>query len=166
MSADFSPSSKRAILTISCPDKTGIVAAVSGFLAGQGLFITESSHFGDSLTGRFFMRTVFDASTVRSLDALRAEFAAVAARFGMEWRIDDAAKRDRVLIMVSRFDHCLNDLLYRYRTGALAIDIPAIVSNHSDLASLAEWHRIPFHHLPVTAATRKPPMIRRNVTAR
>ena len=154
MSADFSPSSKRAILTISCPDKTGIVAAVSGFLAGQGLFITESSHFGDSLTGRFFMRTVFDASTVRSLDALRAEFAAVAARFGMEWRIDDAAKRDRVLIMVSRFDHCLNDLLYRYRTDALAIDIPAIVSNHSDLASLAEWHRIPFHHLPVTAATK------------
>jgi formyltetrahydrofolate deformylase len=72
----------------------------------------------------------------------------------MEWRIDDAAKRDRVLIMVSRFDHCLNDLLYRYRTGALAIDIPAIVSNHSDLASLAEWHRIPFHHLPVTAATK------------
>jgi formyltetrahydrofolate deformylase len=150
----MSVESQRAILTISCPDKTGIVAAVSGFLAGQALFITESSHFGDPLTGRFFMRTVFDASSVRSLDGLRTEFAAVAARFAMEWRIDDAARRDRVLIMVSRFDHCLNDLLYRYRTGALTVDIPAIVSNHPDLAPLAEWHRVPFHHLPVTPATK------------
>jgi formyltetrahydrofolate deformylase len=150
----MSVESQRAILTISCPDKTGIVAAVSGFLAGQALFITESSHFGDPLTGRFFMRTVFDASSVRSLDDLRTEFAAVAARFAMEWRIDDAARRDRVLIMVSRFDHCLNDLLYRYRTGALTVDIPAIVSNHPDLAPLAEWHRVPFHHLPVTPATK------------
>jgi formyltetrahydrofolate deformylase len=146
--------SPRAILTISCTDKTGIVAAVAGFLAALGIFITESSHFGDAATGCFFMRTVFDTSAAPPLPALRREFAAVAERFGMQWRIDDAAKRDRVLILVSRFDHCLADLLYRHRTGALPIEIPAIVSNHRDVAPLAEWQRIPFHHLPVTPATK------------
>jgi formyltetrahydrofolate deformylase len=145
---------QRAILTISCPDRTGIVAAVSGFLADKDLFITESSHFGDLATGRFFMRTMFDKAGGLALDALRADFAAIANRFGMEWRIDDASRRARILIMVSRFDHCLNDLLYRYRTGSLVVEIPAIVSNHPDLAPLAEWHGIPFHHLPVTPETR------------
>ncbi len=149
------PVFSHAILTISCTDTTGIVAAVSGFLARQGIFIVESSHFGDLTTGRFFMRTVFDASAVPSLDRLRDDFATIAEGFSMRWRIDDATRRDRVLIMVSRFDHCLNDLLYRYRTGALAIEIPAIVSNHSDLAPLAEWHRIPFHYLPVTPANKR-----------
>jgi formyltetrahydrofolate deformylase len=143
-----------AILTASCPDTTGIAAAVSGFLAGRGLFITESAHFGDPATRRFFMRTVFEMSDMASLPGLRAEFATIAARFAMEWRIDDAARRDRVLILVSRFDHCLNDLLYRYRTGALAIDIPAIVSNHGELARLSEWHGIPFRYMPVTADTK------------
>jgi formyltetrahydrofolate deformylase len=141
-----------AILTVSCPDKTGIVAAVSGFLAGHGMFITESSHFGDPTTGGFFMRTVFQ--TNGSLDQLRREFARVAESFDMRWRMDDAARRQRVLILVSRFDHCLNDLLYRYRTGALAVDIPAVVSNHPDLAPLAEWHGIAFRHLPVTPKTK------------
>ena len=150
-----SPRSVSAILTISCPDTVGIVAAVSGFLSGQDCFIVESSHFGDATTGRFFMRTVFAAPATAPLGDLRQGFAAVASRFGMQWRIDDAARRDRVLILVSRFDHCLNDLLYRYRTGALAIEISAIVSNHPDLASLAEWHRIPYHHLPVTAASKR-----------
>jgi formyltetrahydrofolate deformylase len=147
--------SPRAILTISCVDTTGIVAAVAGFLAARGIFITESSHFGDAATGRFFMRTVFDTSAAPALPALHAEFAAIAQRFRMQWRIDDVAKRDRVLILVSRFDHCLADLLYRYRTGTLPIEIPAIVSNHSDVAALAEWHRIPFHHLPVTPPTKQ-----------
>jgi formyltetrahydrofolate deformylase len=144
----------RAILTASCSDTTGIVAAVAGFLAAKGLFITESSHFGDPATGRFFMRTVFDVSALPSLARLREDFAAVAQGFGMDWQIFDARKRARLLVLVSRFDHCLNDLLYRYRTGSLAVDIPAIVSNHADLAPLAEWHGVPFHHLPVDAATR------------
>ena len=138
-----SSSAARAILTASCPDTMGIVAAVAGFLSGQGLFITESAHFGDPVSGRFFMRTVFDLSPAAELERLRREFAAVAARFGMDWRMDDTTKSDRVLILVSRFDHCLNDLLYRYRTGALRVDIPAIVSNHPDLAPLAEWHHVP-----------------------
>lgn len=154
MSASSSPAAQ-AILTASCPDTTGIVAAVAGFLAGQGLFITESAHFGDPTSGRFFMRTVFDHSSPATLDRLRREFAPVAAPFGMDWRMDETAKRDRLLILVSRFDHCLNDLLYRYRTGALPVDIPAIVSNHPDLAPLAEWHHVPFHHLPVTPETKR-----------
>jgi formyltetrahydrofolate deformylase len=144
-----------AILTVSCPDTVGIVAAVSGFLAGQQIFIVESSHYGDPATRRFFMRSVFELPP-QGVAPLRDGFKPIAERFGMEWRIDEASRRERVLIMVSRFDHCLNDLLYRYRTGALAIEIPAIVSNHPDLAPLADWHRIPFHHLPVTSATREP----------
>jgi formyltetrahydrofolate deformylase len=144
-----------AILTALCPDTTGIVAAVAGFLAERGVFITESSHFGDPDTRHFFMRTVFDLANVPSLTGLRADFAGVAGRFGMVWRIDEAASRSRLLILVSRFDHCLNDLLYRYRTGALAVEIPAIVSNHPDLAPLADWHHVPFHHLPVTPATKR-----------
>jgi formyltetrahydrofolate deformylase len=143
-----------AILTISCPDATGIVAAVSGFLAGKGIFIIESSHFGDRLTGRFFMRTMFEPGD-QPLDALRRGFVAVAEKFGMAWQMDDAQERDRVLILVSRFDHCLNDLLYRYRKGALPIVIPAIVSNHPDLKPLADWHCVPFHHLPVTKETKR-----------
>ena len=143
-----------AVLTAACPDKTGIVAAVAGFLAERDLFITESSHFGDPMTGRFFMRTVFESGGAPGLAHLRGDFAAIAGRFGMEWPIDDAGKRDRLLVLVSRFDHCLNDLLYRYRAGSLAVEIPAIVSNHTDLRPLAEWHGIPFHHLPMTAATK------------
>lgn len=143
------------ILTIACPDTTGIVAAVAGFLASREIFITESAHFGDPDTGRFFMRTVFDGTGSTDLPRLRAEFAAVAAPFAMEWHVDDTAVKPRLLILVSKFDHCLNDLLYRFRTGALGVEIPAIVSNHPDLAPLAEWHGIPFHHLPVTAATRE-----------
>lgn len=140
---------KNLILTISCPDTFGIVAAVSGFLAGRGLFITESTHFGDPLTGRFFMRTGF-LDTPDNLPALRQDFAAVGQKFTMDWKISDASIKPRVLILVSKFDHCLNDLLYRYRSGTLAIDIPAVVSNHPDLERIVEWHGIPFHHLPVT----------------
>jgi formyltetrahydrofolate deformylase len=154
MSASASPAAQ-AILTASCPDTMGIVAAVAGFLSGQGLFITESAHFGDPVSGRFFMRTVFDLPPTAELERLRREFAAVAARFGMDWRMDDTAVPDRVLILVSRFDHCLNDLLYRYRTRALPVEIPAIVSNHPNLAPLAEWHHVPFHHLPVTTETKR-----------
>jgi formyltetrahydrofolate deformylase len=143
------------ILTIACPDRHGIVAAVSGLLAETGAFITESTHFGDPDTGRFFMRTVFRVDGGQRRTAVAEAFAPIGARFAMDWELHDAAHRPNVVILVSKFGHCLNDLLYRYRTGDLPIRIPAIVSNHPDFASLAEWHGIPFHHLPVTPE-RKP----------
>ncbi len=146
---------KKYILTISCPDHTGIVAQVSGFLADQDAFINESAHFGDSVSDRFFMRTVFTPGPYTP-DAfeLAKKFSRVAERFQMVWGIHDANRKQRLLIMVSKFDHCLNDLLYRYRTGELNADIPAIVSNHPDLEKLAQWHDIPFYHMPVTKDTK------------
>lgn len=149
------PRQPRHILTIACPDRTGIVAAVSGFLADNDAFITESTHYGDPITGRFFMRTVFTrGAEAPPPDVLAHTFSRVAERFQMVWGLYDARRQERVLIMVSRFEHCLNDLLYRYRTGDLAIEIPAIVSNHTDLRPLADWHGIPFFHLPLTAETK------------
>lgn len=143
------------ILTISCPDTVGIVAAVSEFLAVNDAFITESSHFGDCDSKRFFMRTVYRPGAFSpSVGEMAKAFSRIAGRFQMIWGIHDAGRKARVLIMVSKFDHCLNDLLYRYRTGELKIDIPAVVSNHPDLADLAQWHGVPFRYLPVTAETR------------
>lgn len=142
------------VLTIVCPDTTGIVAAVAGYLSDQGIFIDESAHFGDPDTRRFFMRTRFTASSTFSRAAFADGFQPIAERFGMDWQVHDLKIRPRVLVMVSRHDHCLNDLLYRYRTGAMAMQIPAIVSNHMDLAGLVEWHRVPYFHLPVTPQTK------------
>ncbi|MDG1462040.1 MAG: formyltetrahydrofolate deformylase [Gammaproteobacteria bacterium] len=140
------------ILTINCPDTIGIVAEVAGFLRDQKYFIEESSHFGDSDTGQFFMRTKFTyLEGAFSSTAFTEGFADIAKQFSMSWDVHDTSHLPRVLIMVSKIDHCLNDLLYRYRTGALKIDIAAIVSNHSDLESLAEWHKLPFIHIPVNA---------------
>jgi formyltetrahydrofolate deformylase len=142
---------KTYVLTMFCADAVGIVAAVAGFLAGLDLFITESAHYGDTETGRFFIRTVFVARPDQpGLEAVQVGFSDVADRFGMSWEIHDAAVKPRVMILVSKFDHCLNDLLYRYRTGALPIDIVAVVSNHPDLMRVVEWHGVPFHHLPVS----------------
>lgn len=144
---------KSVVLTISCPDTIGIVAAVSGFLSSRRLFITESEHFGDSLTSRFFMRTVF-LDDPSHIEKLRAEFSDLARRFDMDWHIADCSLKPRLLVLVSKFDHCLNDLLYRYRTGSLPVEIPAVVSNHPDLQRIVEWHGIPFHHLPITKDTK------------
>jgi formyltetrahydrofolate deformylase len=145
----------RYILTLSCTDRPGIVAAVATFLAGGGCNILDSAQFDDVDTGRFFMRVVcapvVDGVT---LDGLTGAFGAVAAGFGMDWQLRDAARRTRVLIMVSKQDHCLNDLLYRYKVGALHMEPVAIVSNHRDSYQLAASYDIPFHHLPVTAATK------------
>ncbi|HYC04795.1 MAG TPA: formyltetrahydrofolate deformylase [Azospirillaceae bacterium] len=142
------------ILTISCPDRTGIVAALTGCLAEHDCNIIDSAQFGDRISGRFFIRISF-AAPEGGVETARAGLARVAERFAMDWQLHDAARRQRVLILVSRFGHCLNDLLYRYRTGALAMEIPAIVSNHRDFYQLAAWHDVPFHHLPVTAATKE-----------
>jgi len=143
------------ILKITCPDKMGIVAEVASYLRDRGCFIEESSHFGDRDTAQFFMRTRFTPDNSGfSRATFSSDFADIAERFSMQWELHDTAVLPRVLIMVSRFDHCLNDLLYRYRTGALRMSIPGIISNHMALANLAEWHKIPFFHVPVTEQTR------------
>jgi len=142
--------SRSYILTITCPDIIGIVAEVAGFLRDQQYFIEESSHFGDRGTGQFFMRTRFTyPSGTFSADSFSEGFKIVAEQFSMQWDVHDTSHLPRVLIMVSKIDHCLNDLLYRYRTGSLQIDIAAVVSNHTDLQSLVEWHNLPFVHIPV-----------------
>ena len=143
----------RYVLTIACPDRVGIVAAVSNVLAGHRGNIVESDQFSDTESGRFFMRLVFDLDETTE-PALLADFEPLARRFEMVWRLYDPRRLLRVMILVSKAEHCLNDLLYRHRTGALPMTITAIASNHTDLAHLAEWHAIPFHHLPVTAATK------------
>jgi formyltetrahydrofolate deformylase len=142
------------VLTLSCPDRPGIVHAVSGVLFRHGGNILESAQFSDPRDGRFFMRVAAVADASFDGAAFEAEFARVAGEFGMAFEIADPRKPARVLLMVSRFGHCLNDLLFRQATGNLAIEIPAIVSNHRDFEGLAANYGIPFHHLPVTPATK------------
>jgi formyltetrahydrofolate deformylase len=140
------------VLTLSCPDAVGIVHAVSGFVANLGGDIRDSQQFGDFGTERFFMRAHFSVGA--RAEQLRAAFEPLAERFGMDWSLHDIAVRPRVLIMVSEQDHCLNDLLYRHRIGALPGDLVAIVSNHRTCEPMANAAGIAFHYLPVTAATK------------
>ena len=141
------------ILKLSCADRPGIVHAVSGFLFERGSNILDSAQFGDSRTGEFFMRVHFQqVGGDPGLDALRTAFATLAEQFGMRWELHDATVKPRVVIMVSKIGHCLNDLLFRYRTGQLNIEIPAIISNHKDFYQLAASYDIPFHHFPLAAA--------------
>ncbi len=143
------------ILTLSCQDAPGLVYAVTGYLAERGANILVSQQFGDRLTGRFFMRIHFDlVGGVGDVVALRTGFEAVSVAHSMQYELVDAATPTRTLIMVSRFGHCLNDLLYRYRMGTLNIEIPIIISNHADFASLAASYEIPYVHLPVTPDTK------------
>jgi formyltetrahydrofolate deformylase len=143
------------VVTLRCPDRPGIVHAVSGFLVDSAANIVTSQQYGDAETGRFFMRVRFErAPDAVSLEELRADFQPVADRFDMEWEMWRAGVPYRTIIMVSRFGHCLNDLLYRWSIGALQIDIAAIVSNHLDFQRLAATYDIPFHHIPVTAETK------------
>ena len=146
----------RFVLTLSCPDKRGIVADVAGFLRDHGCNIVESAQFGDPDNGRFFMRVSFRAEGGMAIDteSLGEGFAETARRFEMEAAFHAIDARPRVLIMVSRFGHCLNDLLFRQRIGALPMDVPAVVSNHRDFEPLAASYDIPFRHLPVTPETK------------
>ena len=143
------------VLTMSCPDKAGIVAATTGCLAELDCFITKTSHFADRETDRFFGRMVFriDRDGLTSED-VKTAFQEIADRFDMDWNMRNRDDKKRVLIMVSKGDHCLNDLLYRYRIGAMPMEVTAIVSNHPDLKPLAAWHDIPFHHLPISKETK------------
>ncbi|GGR40139.1 formyltetrahydrofolate deformylase [Streptomyces roseolus] len=142
------------VLTISCPDKQGIVHAVSSYLFITGCNIEDSQQFGDRDTGLFFMRVHFSAEAPVTVEKLRASFAAVGDSFQMDWQIHRADERMRVVLMVSKFGHCLNDLLFRSSIGALPVDIVAVVSNHTDFAELVASYDIPFRHIPVTKETK------------
>ncbi|MEV4092369.1 formyltetrahydrofolate deformylase [Streptosporangium saharense] len=140
------------VLTLSCPDRPGVVAAVSGLLAGRECNIIESQQFGDPVSQRFFMRVQFSSSLPDA--ALREAFAALAPDFGMDFKLRDTAVRQRVLVLVSKFGHCLNDLLYRTRSGLLDIEMVGVVSNHPDLRPLTQSYGVDYHHLPVTPDTK------------
>ncbi len=142
------------VLTLSCPDVVGIVHAVSGVLVERQCNIIDSAQFGDPHTRRFFMRVTFAAPQGTTRNTMQNAFAATAQKFAMDWRIHDRGAKMRTLVMVSRFGHCLNDLLFRASSGALPIDIRAVVSNHTDFEGLAAAHGIPFHHLPVKPETK------------
>jgi formyltetrahydrofolate deformylase len=143
------------VLTLSCADRPGIVAAIASLLAENGCNITDSAQFGDVKSGRFFMRVSFSAPDGLSRDGARQLLAPAIERFAMTAEVYPHSEKTRVLILVSKFGHCLNDLLYRHGIGALPIEIPAIVSNHRTFYQLAASHDIPFHYLPVTQETRE-----------
>jgi formyltetrahydrofolate deformylase len=142
------------VLTLSCPDKQGIVHAVSSYLFMTGCNIEDSQQFGDHDTGLFFMRVHFSADAPVTVEKLRASFAAIGDSFRMDWQIHRSSERMRVVLMVSKFGHCLNDLLFRSSIGALPVDIAAVVSNHTDFAELAASYDVPFRHIPVTKETK------------
>ena len=138
------------ILTLSCLDQRGIVHRVSGFLAEHGCNIIDSAQFGDAESRLFFMRVHFALEEKEIGEALlRTDFAALCAQMGMQGQLHDAHYKPRVMLMVSKIGHCLNDLLFRYKSGLLPVEIPAIVSNHMDFYQLAASYNIPFHHLPL-----------------
>jgi formyltetrahydrofolate deformylase len=148
--------SSEYVLTISCPDRPGLVADVTRYIFESGGNIVESQQFEDRLTLRFFMRVHFvTVSGDLGLDDLRTGFAPIGEKHAMTWQMWSARDPYRTLIMVSKLGHCLNDLLYRWSTGSLNIEVPAVVSNHTDLAPLAAAYGIPFHHIPVTPDTKK-----------
>jgi formyltetrahydrofolate deformylase len=142
------------VLTLSCPEKPGIVHAVSTYLVQQSANILASQQYGEAPDGRFFMRVHFAVPPGAQVGALRRDFAPVAEAGQMSWELHDAAARIRTLIMVSRLGHCLNDLLFRWKTGALPVNIAAVVSNHPDFGELAFAYNIPFRHIRVTPETK------------
>ena len=143
------------VLTVHCPEAHGLVSAITSNLTQQGCDIFDVKHFSDRFTDEFFIRchTVSEPGTA-TVESLTAGFAPVAQQHGMSFRLVSVQHRTRVLVMVSRFSHCLTDLLHRTRIGELPVEIVAVVSNHLDHRSLVEWHGIPFHHVPVTPQTK------------
>jgi formyltetrahydrofolate deformylase len=142
--------SRHYILTLSCPDRPGIIAAVSSFIASHGGSIGESASHTETQTRHFFMRVEVLAQTLPfGLGELRARFAKLADEFNMQWQIADSAVKKRVVILVSKQEHCLSDLLYRWRSREFEFDIPCVISNHDDTRSIVEWHEIPYIHVPI-----------------
>jgi formyltetrahydrofolate deformylase len=142
-------------LTVKCKSTRGIVAAISEFLAANGCNITDSAQFDDQETGNFFMRISFQSEEGKGLAELTGEFAEIGERLSMEFSFHDESEKMKVVIMVSRFGHCLNDLLYRWRIGALPIEIVAVISNHFEYQKVVVNHDIPFHHIKVTKENKK-----------
>jgi formyltetrahydrofolate deformylase len=141
------------ILTLSCPDRLGLVHAVSGFLLERSGNIEEAAQYNDTGTGLFFMRVQFACAQL-SFDDLKSQLAEFAAPFQLQWQLHAQSQSMRTVIMVSKEGHCLNDLLFRWKSGLLPLDIRAIVSNHREFYQLAASYNVPFHHLPVTASTK------------
>ena len=138
-------------LTASCPDRVGIVARVSGFIAEHGGWMLESSYHADDISGRYFMRIEIKADSLPfGMAELQARFEPIAGEFSMDWRISDSATRKRVVMLVSKQEHCLYDLLARWQSKELDIDLPCVISNHEDFRGVVEWHGIAFHYVPVT----------------
>lgn len=136
-------------LIASCPDRIGIVARVATFLADRGASITQAAQFEDLRSRTFFMRYGFDIPETANLVDLEGEFGPIAAEFAMTWKLRDVRSRQRVVVLVSKFDHCLAYLMHRWKVGDLQMDIPCVISNHNDLRPLVEWYGIPYHHVPV-----------------
>jgi formyltetrahydrofolate deformylase len=138
-------------LVISCPDRVGVVAKVSQFLARHGGWITEANHHSDTRENWFFMRHQIRAEGFGlTLEAFRQAFQVIADELELSWFIRDSQQPKRVVLMVSKQSHCLVDLLHRWQSGELHLDIPCVISNHQDMQALVEWHGIPFHHIPVS----------------
>ncbi|GAA2159971.1 formyltetrahydrofolate deformylase [Pedococcus bigeumensis] len=143
------------VLTVSCADRRGIVHAVSGVMLEQSMSILDSQQFADTTAGEFHLRMhLAREGSALAVEELDAAMRGVATAFAMTYAVHDLSRRRQVLVLVSQQGHCLNDLLFRVESGSLPVDVPAIVSNHEDFRSLAEWHGIPFHHVPVTPDTK------------
>ena len=154
MSTAFAPScgDRRLVLTVTCPDSTGIVAAVTGFIAEHGGSVVEAAQHGDLQTGRFFQRIEILAESLPfGPDEFAGRFTDVANRLELDWKLHDTHVRRRVVILVSKEDHCLADLLHQWRSGDLQADIPLVISNHPDLRPLVDWYGIEFRHIPFAA---------------
>lgn len=143
-------------LAASCPDRTGIIARVTGFIAEHRGWVLESSFHADDEGGRYFMRIEVKAASLPFMLAeFRSRFTPIAAELAMDWKITDSAVKKRVVVLVSKQEHCLYDLLARWQSQELNIEIPCVISNHDDFRGFVEWHGIPFHHVPVTPDNRQ-----------
>ncbi len=142
------------ILTLRCIDSPGIVAKVTTCLYEHQASVTEAAQYGDPITKQFFARFVFAAIDPQSIQSMYKNLAEVAKEFNMTWNLVATDKSMKVMLMVSQYGHCLNDLLHRWRTGSLPIDIVGVVSNHDDMRKLVEWHDIPYHYLPIASGTK------------
>lgn len=152
---NFVLSARRYILSLSCPDRVGIVAAVSTFIAHHQGWIVEAQHHADQITQTFFMRQEILADSLPFGAAeFEQQFAAIAEQFQMTWKLTDSVRKKRVVILVSKPEHCLYDLLARWQSGELDVEIPCVISNHENFRKLVEWHNIPYHYVPVTRDTK------------
>jgi formyltetrahydrofolate deformylase len=143
------------ILAFQCPDKIGVVARYSGLLHDCGAFITEVANYSDQVTKRFFARCAFDDRQMTcSIDEFQQRLAEMAAEFGMQYTFRRADKKPKIMLAVSKYDHCLNVLLNKWRSGSLPAEIVAVVSNHEDCRSLVDWYGLPYHHLPISRETK------------